>query len=239
MKKSFMILFTLLLTYSNSFAQTVLLEKNVKDNAYSLKKGPNMKSFSHLFFGYEFFTGKPDKKGAEIIYGSSSSLNIGYRYKFKIFEFYSIGFSTIYSYNKYVIKQDKNKILPNPVLHDKEKIRFSNAGFEFYNRFNFDKRGNTIGKYIDIGLYGNWAFAINHYTRDKEYDENNMSELTVVKYTGLKYTEKYGYGLSARIGMNKVSLSADYRISNMFKEDYQLPELPRFSVGLELTLYSN
>jgi len=233
-----MILFSVLMTYSNSYSQEVLLEKNVKDNAYSLKEGPNMKKFSHLFFGYEFFASRPDEKGAEIVYGLSTTMNIGYRHKIKIFEFYSIGFNTKYSFKKYNIKQGENKLVPNAVLHDKEKIRFHNAGFELYNRFNIDKRGNIIGKYLDIGLYANWAFAINHYAKDKVNDENNMSELTVVKYSRLKYAKKYSYGLSARVGMNKVSLSAEYRLSDMFKEDYQLPELPRFSIGLELAFYS-
>jgi hypothetical protein len=236
MKKSFLILSTVLITYS-CYTQTVLLEKNVKDNAYSLKKGPNMKYFSHLYLGYKFFASQPDEKGAEIVYGPSTSMNIGYRHKFKIFEFYSIGFNTEYSLKKYIIKQAENKILPNSVLHDKEKMRFNNAGFEFYNRFNVGKRGNIIGKYLDIGLYGNWIFATNHYTRDKTYDENNMSELTVVRYSRLKYTNNFSYGLSGRIGINNISLSANYRLSDLFRKDYQLPELPRFSIGLELALY--
>lgn len=219
-------------------SQTVLLEKNVKDNAYSLSKGPNMKKFSHIYFAYEFYASNPDNKGAEIIYGLSTCINIGYRFKFKIVEFYSIGFNANYNFQKYVIKQEAEKIFPNSNLHDKEKIRFNNAGIEFYNRINAGKRGNTIGKYLDIGLYGKWAFAINHFIKDKVVDENNKAELVITKYSNLMYTERLLYGFSARLGINRLAISAEYRLSDLFKKEYHFPELPRFSIGLELALYN-
>ena len=231
-------MFITVFIYSKISSQAVLLEKNVKDNAYSHKKGPNMKKFSHIYFGYEFFIGNPDDKGAEIIYGLSSCIKTGYRYKFKILEFYSVGFNINYSYKKYVIKQEAEKILPNSVLHDKEKIRFSNAGLEFYNRFNFGKRGNIIGKYLDVGLFGNWAFAINHFTKDKVNNENNKAELVIIKYHNLLYTKRLFYGFSTRLGINRVAISAEYRFSDLFKKEYQFPELPRFCIGLELALYN-
>jgi hypothetical protein len=237
MKRTFLLLLIIIFAFSNISSQTVLLEKNVRDNAYTHKKGPNMKKFSHLYFGYEFLAGNPDDKGAEIIYGLSSCLNIGYRYKFKIFEFYSIGFNTRYNFKKYVIKQEADKILPDSELHDKEKIRFNNTGLEFYNRFNIGKRGNIIGKYLDIGVFGNWAFSINHFTKDKVNDENNMAELVIIKYSNLLYTKRLYYGFSARLGINRLAISAEYRFSDLFKKEYQFPELPRFSIGLELALY--
>lgn len=238
MKRIFLIVLIIGFVCFKISSQTLLLEKNVKDNAYSHKKGPNMKRFSHIYFGYEFFAGNSDDKGAEIIYGLSSCINIGYRYKFKIFEFYSIGFNTSYSFKKYVIKQETDKILPNSILHDKEKIRFNNAELEFYNRFNIGKRGNIIGKYLDIGLFGNWAFAINHLTKDKVNDEDNKAELAIIKYHNLLYTKRFFYGFSTRLGINRLAISAEYRLSDLFKKEYQLPELPRFCIGLELALYN-
>jgi hypothetical protein len=238
MKRTFLILLIILFVCSKISSQTVLLEKNVKDNAYSNKKGPNMQKFSHIYFGYEFFAGNPDDKGAEIIYGLSTCIKIGYRYKFKIFEFYSVGFNAGYSFKKYVIKQEADKILPNSLLHDKEKIRFNNAELEFYNRFNVGERGNIIGKYLDIGLFANWAFAINHFTKDKVNDEENKAELAIIKYHNLLYTKRFFYGVSARLGINRFAISAEYRLSDLFKKEYQFPELARFCVGLELALYN-
>jgi hypothetical protein len=237
MKRTFLILFIIVSTQSNNFSQEVLLEKNIRDNAYSHIKGPNMKKFSHIYLGYEFFAGNSDDKGADIIYGLSSCINIGYRYKFKIIEFYSVGFNIDYSFKKYLIKQNAEKILPNTQLHDKEKIRFSNAGLELYNRFNIGKRGNIIGKYLDIGLYGNWAFAINHFIKDKVADENNKAELVTIKYSNLTYTRRLYYGLSARLGLNWLAISAEYRFSDLFKKEYQFPELSRLAIGLEFAIY--
>ena len=237
MKKTLLVSLIILFICSNISSQTILLEKNVKDNAYSHNKGPNMKRFSHIYFGYELIAGNPDDKGAEIIYGLSSCIDIGYRFKFKIAEFYSIGFNARYNFQKYVIRQEAEKILPNSDLHDKEKIRFSNAGLEFYNRFNIGKRGNIIGKYLDVGLYYKWAFAINHFIKDKVTDENNKAELVIINYRNLLYTKRFSYGFAARLGLNRLALSAEYRLSDLFKEEYQFPELPRFSIGLELVLY--
>jgi hypothetical protein len=238
MKKTYLISFIIVFICSKISSQTVLLEKNVKDNAYSHSKGPNMRKFSHIYFGYEFFASNPDNEGADIIYGLSSCMNIGYRFKFKIAEFYSIGFNTNYNFQKYVMKQVAEKILPNSDLHDREKIRFNNAGIEFYNRINVGKRGNIIGKYLDIGLYCKWAFAINHFIKDKVSDDNNKAKLAITKYSNILYTKRFFYGFSARMGINRLAISAEYRLSDLFKEEYQFPELPRFSIGLELALYN-
>ena len=217
--------------------QDVLLEEDVKADTIKQTVGPNLKHFTHLYFDLGFIVGESETEGADINYGKSYTFSIGYRYKRKICNFYAIGFDISYYFMSYNLKQNIFKILPNDSIHNKEKLIFNNLGLELYNRFNFGKRGNYIGNFIDIGAYGNWAYKIKHYTKDDINVDINKAKIKQVTYTGLVYPEELNYGLRARIGINRYVLSATYRLSDLFKEIYDYPELPRLSVGLQIGLH--
>jgi len=55
--------------------------------------------------------------------------------------------------------------------------------------------------------------------------------------TQLKYVENFSYGLLARIGVSRYALTAQYRLSDIFKSSYAMPELPRLIVGIEVGLF--
>ena len=99
-------------------------------------------------------------------------------------------------------------------------------------RFNYGRRGNQLGKYIDLGGYGNIVFDHTHFTKNKKADGSTIRSRT----TGLNYYQLLNYGLSARVGFNKFVLFGQYRMSNMFYGDKNLPELPRILAGLQFVL---
>jgi hypothetical protein len=45
------------------------------------------------------------------------------------------------------------------------------------------------------------------------------------------------YGIKARAGRNHLAITGTYRLSNIFKNSYYLPEMPRFTVGVEIGIY--
>jgi len=233
----FITLFCFLGFFSN--AQTVLLEENVEKDTITPKWGQNYKNYQHFYIDYGFLVDQPEKKGADIKYGNTHTFSIGYRYKRRLCNFYAIGFDLSYYRFTYNLKQDSNKILPNTLQHNKEKLIFNNLSLELYNRFNIGRRGNLIGKFIDIGVYGNWAYGIKHFYRDELSNANPNNHANIVEVTNknLDYMENINYGLRARVGINRYTISANYRLSNFFKEKYNYPELPRLSIGLQIGFY--
>jgi len=230
--KKFILLLIILISTEYSFSQSVLMEQDVKKDSILPKFGKNYKNYYHFFVGLGAIIGQPDSAGSNIKYGFSNNINFGYRYKLRLCNLYSIGFEIAYNNYAFNLKQDSSKVLPNKLLHDKEKLTFNNIGLGIYNRFNFGKRGNRIGNYLDIGAYGDWICGVKHFMKD-EQSNGNIIKTTI---SHLKYYETFAYGVSASIGFNWFALTAKYRISDMFVKSYNYPELPRLTVGIQLGL---
>jgi hypothetical protein len=49
--------------------------------------------------------------------------------------------------------------------------------------------------------------------------------------------ENFAYGFLARAGTNRYVITAKYRMSDIFKSSYAIPELPRLTVGVEVGLF--
>jgi hypothetical protein len=221
------------------FGQKMLLDKDVS-KAYKNIRGPNTKSFKQICFGAGLIIN--NSKYTEINNLKSRYLAICFRQKFKLLSFYSIGYEVGYHAWHFNIRQTEEKMIPNEEVHDKEKLRFHGSKLLLFNRLNIGKRGNVIGKFIDFGGYVNYVFSSTHYTKDKIQDDISTSdpavhaEIRVVKNSRLDYIQNFGYGLFARAGINWAALNVTYRISDIFKERYHWTELPRLSVGFEVTI---
>jgi len=233
MRKIKWLLFILISFNTYVFSQKVLMERNVKDYAYSQKTGPNLKTFNHFYMGVGMFpivesdNGKTDKL-------SSLFFNFGWRYKYKVNSWYSLGFETEYNHKNFRLIQDNFKIIPNAILHKKEKIVFDNFQIAVYNRINIGKRGNTIGYFIDLGLYGEIAISIRNKTFDEQLNNSlNAGMVKTVNYN-LSYPNRYNYGITIKLGYEQLVFFASYRISTMFKSEYNYPELTRINVGVQV-----
>ena len=221
------------------YGQKILMDKDV-GNAYQNIVGPNTKSFKQLFIG----TGLVINNSTDLEINSlrSGYFTVGFRQKFKILSFYSIGYEIGYNACHFNIKQLEDKMIPNEEMHDKEKLRFHSGNILLFNRLNIGKRGNVIGRYIDFGGYLNYIFSTSHYTKDRIQDGISPSdpavhaEIRIVKNTRLDYVQSFGYGLFGRIGINWLAAKVTYRMSDLFKEKYDWPELPRLQVGFEVTI---
>ena len=220
-----------------SFAQEILLEQDVNKDTIVPKRGPNYRHFTHAFVGYGLVAGN-GVNGGEIKAGLSRQFVFGARYKLKINSFYAIGFDGMMGFSAYVLKQNNTKILPNKSLHDKESIHFTSFNSCFYNRFNFGKRGNSLGNYLDIGVYGEWlAGASQRYTDSYNYVNGSFAKKTSVKNTQLQYVLPLQYGINARFGLGRFIFFGQYRLSKLFKDSFNYPELPNTIVGFQIGIY--
>ena len=242
MKEKFLIIF--LLIWFNSFSQTVLLDENVHKLDFQMPlNGPNYKHFHQLYLNYLFIIPMNDDKEVQTDAGKSGVFTIGWRYKRKLSEWFALGTAISYSNPQYMLTQDNKKQFPNNILHKKEKLKYNNLNIELYIRFNFGKRGNIIGKFIDLGTYGAYALSVKHFYED-DADKNNPSYYAgtiIVNEKDLDYANRLNYGFTARMGVNRWVISASYRISDLITDNYKTTfnntYFPRLNLGIELGLH--
>lgn len=215
-------------------AQEVLLHEDVTTDTIKPIFGPNYRHFLHSFFGYGVILGGTEGGGTAIRYGSSTDINLGVRYKYKVNKFFSLGAEAYYRAAIYSIRQDTLKIFPDTVMNNRERLTFHNISFGSYLRFNLEKkRGNRVGNFIDLGGYGEWTFRLNQFTRNKLPD----GRLIRSNITGLDYYKTFNYGVQARLGFNRWIIFSSWRFSDYFYPSKNLPELPRLTLGLQLGFY--
>lgn len=226
----------LLLPPSN--AQDVLLNQDVTQDTVKSDFGPNLKRFRHGYLGVGLVLGPAEAPGSDVLYGNSINFAIGTRIKRKLSEFLSVGWDLSYRATAYRLKQDSLKILPTPDIHHRERLSTNMAQLQLYARFNFGKRGNQLGEYLDLGFAGEWGFIYRHYYRDNldPVGAYGAEQVEVVNKR-LVYTNRWQYGAIVRVGSNRMSLYGHYRFSDLFNDTRAYPELPRLVIGVQLNLY--
>jgi len=218
--------------------QTVLLEENVKEFfEYKSQSGPNLKNYAHWYLEIGWFVDKVSGDSVEVNYGKTHTFTAGYRYKRKLTNWYAIGGDIQYGRLSYSIKQNEVKAFPTTDIHKRENFIVNNIGAELYQRINIGKRGNAIGKYIDMAAYGNWGFNIRHFYEDK-LDVANLYHAKQVKVRNknLNYAIPYNYGVRIRIGIERYAFSVTYRLSELLDDTYDF-EFPRISLGIQIGLF--
>lgn len=236
MKKILSLMTLMALMFSvYTYAQEVLSHETPDYDDKYISYGPDQKSFWHLYLGYGGFADKGEI-GAEINTWKSTGFLLGMRYKRKLSNTFSLGYDLSMQNNHFNIKQNSDKMVPNTDLNDREKLIFNNLGLEIYFRVNLTSREQKMGTYIDLGGYGNWSYRIRHETRN-EASESDLHERMIVTNQKLKYTEPLHAGLRGRLGINRLALMAEYRLTNLFKTDYLFPELPKIQLSLQLGIH--
>jgi hypothetical protein len=235
LKLSLLSLFVLFI-YANISAQEIVLDKNV-DNQYKEEMGPNMRQYGHFYEGIAFVVPYKSVSGARAQPGRSVEFNFGYRYKLKLLSFYAIGFDVSNRWVRYGIKSEGAFVSANPLSLvnnvDKLSLGLSSLGAEAYNRINFGKRGNILGNYLDFGIKGEWNYSRKLIIKENAAKGSYYEESRTVQ-RNLNFIEKVSTLVTARIGINKVCIYGNYRISDVIAAGYTTPEIPPLTAGIQL-----
>ncbi len=241
MNKKFILFLIILLIGKFATAQTVLMHEKISDYDFDVpKRGPNFRHFTHLAIGLGFYIPDEDAKQIDCVYGASTSFSVGYRYKYKITNFFAIGATLSYTNDIFSIQQNSQKQFPNKILHKREKLRFNSLGPGVFMRFNIGKRGNVIGRFLDLGTYYNWVFIAKHVYRDRLSNNNLLAQgagKQKVVLSDLDYIKRFHYGIKCRVGINRFVINASYRLSELLNEKYKPLFLPRLNIGIEIGLH--
>ncbi|MET4104971.1 hypothetical protein [Hymenobacter sp. UYP22] len=218
-------------------AQRVLLRATPATDSMEVGYGPNRAFFQHLFLGYAAVAGRPAGPGADLRYWASSEPFAGVRYKFKLSKALATGFDVRYARLVYSLEQNSRKQLPTAQLHQQESIVLSQLHLEPYVRLGFGRRGNVIGRYLDVSGWGGWVMASTHRTQDQP-GPTGSKRINTVEH-GLGYVRRWPYGVGARLGAGRYALLGRYRLSDTFTASANpaYAELPRWLVGFELGLF--
>lgn len=217
-------------TFSNDSTENLLDENNVTDAYTPSTVGPNRKWHRQIYLQLGFMADNPNT-GAAIRYGLSTQWGIGFRAKRRFNNTFSATNEWGYRAAIFNLKQEDAKIVPNSIKHRTEKIDFHSITTALHLRINVGKRGNYIGNFIEFGGYGGYAFLARHLTWDKLKDSQASSRRVTEK--GLNYINRLDYGLSGKIGVNKWSVFARYRLSDMFKQSSGFPEMSKLTIGID------
>lgn len=217
-----------------AFAQRVLLHSNTSQDTLRDAYGPNRAFFRHVFLSYAPVVGQV--VGAKLHPFRSAEFSLGVRQKYRLSQAAALGFDLRYTRLNYSLRQTADKVLPNAAQHYSEALALHQAVLEPYLRFNFGRRGNVVGHYLDLTGWGGWVAGTVHSYEDRPGAVG--ASRTVVHERGLNYLRRWPAGVGARVGSNRYAALVRYRLTNSFTDAAaNYPELPRWTAGLELGFF--
>ena len=235
MKSPILLVFVFgLMAFSPLSAQEIMIHEDLRGDTLVPEFGMNRKHFRHAYVGSQIFLGEAEGPSGEIRTGLSWATEYGMRYKRRFSNVFSGGIEWSIRRLEYIPKNWGMVYMHEWGDLKNERLLLMQTGLGLYQRINFQKRrGDYIGRFLDLGLYGNWNFFSRHIYIFK----NTKDERVKVKTTHLSYIEPFDYGVLARLGFGNFVIKGTYRFADHFKESSGLEEFPRFGFGLELGLH--
>jgi hypothetical protein len=230
---SLILVFLMSFISSVGFAQKQIIHQNLKQDTLKVNRGPNSRKFTHAYIIVGGVV--PDSKIVDPTF--CHEFGFGWLKKRKLSNTFSLGFDFAFSYRNYHINDTSYYALPPGSTLIKERLYTRNLQLKPWFRINIGKHGNTLGKYIDLGAFGEWSFARTHYYKfenPKGTPEGVKGEYLLKKHD---WFLPFNYGAMLRIGFNKWSFYGMYRVSDMFKDNMYFKEMPRITVGVNCAIY--
>ena len=212
-------------------AQQVLLQTNVATDTLPARTGPNRRYFGHAYLGYALAAG-PGSLGVR--YGLPSfEVQLGGRLKRRLSPWLALNGDLRYAYLRYGLHPEAQRPAPLAVPHQTETISFHQAQAEGSLRFNVNRRrGNVVGRYVDVLAYGGYALGATYATRD---DAPGGGQVELLAHQPA-YLARWQGGVGLRLGSNSVAVVGRYRLSEALRPvaGTVLPQPPRWLLGIEL-----
>ena len=212
-------------------AQQVLLQTDVASDTIPARTGPNRRYFGHFYVGYALALGAGElgvKNGL-----GSSELQLGGRLKRRLGPYLAFNADLRYAYLRYTLADDYPRPAPFAGPHDTETLSYHQLQGEASLRLNPGRRrGNVVGRYLDLLAYGGPALAAIYATSDPAPSGGRVE---VIAHQP-SYLARWQGGVGARLGSNALALVGRYRLSDALRPvgPVALPEPPRWVVGLEI-----
>jgi len=215
-------------------AQTVVLERDTRADTLIRPYGKNYRHYVYPTLSTGLVAG-PSSQGLPIKFGGSIYLGIGVIYKLKLSGFWALGAGVDFNGVRYRIQADSTKTFPNATPHDKERYALSTLSFSAFVRYNLDgRRGNNIGKFLDLGATLGVFTQIEYETFDRD---PLTSETIQTIRTDLPYTNDFSFSLFARAGLYNLMFYVGARLTPVFNQGAVRVDLPALQLGLTVGIH--
>ena len=214
----------------------------VDSTEYETTFGPNTAYYQHGFISYGMPIPIIESDSLRTKWGGVF-LEYGSRGKIKVAEWLALGWEVSYQYNSQSIVQDSVlNLLSLGEVFEKQQIKKHVINSGIHVRFNAGRRGNNLGKYVDLGGFTSFV-AGSRMILVREEDRNQVNFGSAQQRTVLKrinFTSPFQYGASVRIGLNGFILWGRYTLNDSFRKQeevnngIQLPNLTPLTAGIQL-----
>lgn len=238
----YIILSALLLWGIGGFAQTEIYGRNAKAAREQVEEGPNTKFHGGAVLGAGMLFSIDEADSAQTTTGSWH-LIYGIYGKHKLNRHLSAGWEIAYHRNVFSIKQDSSANVFSPGFEfDSDKFRWNHIGLGGFLRFNVGKRGNVLGKHLDLGGRIKYGVAVNRklITKDGASPANLGSGQQEQIFKKLDFINNWQYEGFVRVGIQTFGIFVNYRASDLWRSSENVnagnafPELSRWTIGWDL-----
>jgi hypothetical protein len=222
------LLLGLLVAGPAAHAQQVLLQTDVATDTLPPRTGPNRRYFGHLYGSYGLAAGSSE---LGVKYGFPSfEVQAGGRLKRRLGPCLAFNADLRYAYLRYSLAPAVAWPTPFGTGFDSQTITYHQLQGEASLRLNPERRrGNTVGRYLDLLAYGGRTLVAN-YTAIGPSPSGGQRE--VVEHQPA-YLARWQGGVGLRLGSNSVALVGRYRLSELLPGT-SLAEPPRWVLGIEV-----
>jgi hypothetical protein len=225
--KKLSIVLTLLTSFSfASFAQSTMLEQDVNQDTIIEKKGPNRLYFtsSYISAGSIFGNSTADSS-VEMATAKSWEFKFGFSFKIRANNFYSVVLNTDYSRQAFFYEPQKEDV-------KYDKLIMNNLGLGVMNRFNFGKRGNRVGNYLEVGASGQYGYMVREKILTEKHDKDAEYKSLKASFNSPNYVNRFNYYGDVRLGFGHYIVYGRYLLSDILNDKANGAQLPALTVGL-------
>jgi hypothetical protein len=212
---------------------TISKDTNSKEQCFNHEKGYKT-MFDEFYLGFGLSVNTTEEQYLPVYYGNSYNLEFGWKYMYRPSKNYAIGTLLHYTSNTF-------KLTPEAIDGEffqevggepyKMYFRTDNIGTGIINRFYLYSGHKAKPVYIEFGGYADYLFS-------KRYKVKTVIDGDKEKYKfrdGSKFNP-FEAGLQGGIGLRGIQIYAKYRMTDYFSSNYAIPEVPRWTLGVQFTM---
>jgi len=206
-------------------AQSTMMEQDVNQDTIIEKRGPNRLYFTSSYISVAGILGNSSSDSSiAMATGKSWEFKYGISFKIRANNFYSVVLNTDYSRQAFHYEPQIENV-------KYDKLIMNNLGLGVMNRFNFGKRGNRVGNYLELGASGQYGFMVRKKVLTEKNDKDAEYKSLKESSNGPNYVNRLNYYGDVRLGFGHYIVYGRYLLSDILNEKANGAQLPALTLG--------
>lgn len=230
------LLLLIITSFIPGIAQKILLEEspgvtNTKDNW-----GPNRKHYIQTTaYNLQFLPIGEDLIDLRI--AQNQAWGIMVQYKRRLNSVFSLVAAAVYNTDRFSFKTDQASIINMNEEYNKEFLKMQTLGYNERIRLNLNKRrGNHLGKYIDLGFFSEYLIMSRHIGHIPANKSVDGFKNTKIIESGLDYLNPFQYGVIVQFGIDNLGIYYKGKLSKWIADNTIAGNLPVHQIGLNYAI---